>query len=102
MASGITTAQQLIDVLDAIYNNVTQYDHYISADGTMQGSLRLYYNEISRTATIFKRVDEDTEYVVCTFNPESVFTSQQETYLCKVMKNTRNGQISYGLFFFLP
>lgn len=87
MASGITTAQQLIDVLDAIYNNVTQYDHYVSADGTMQGSLRLYYNEISRTATIFKRVDEDTEYVVCTFNPESVFTSQQETYLCKVMKN---------------
>ena len=54
--SGIETAQDLMNVLDAIYNNLNTYDTY--------SSLKLYYNEIQRTSTIFKVKDDNTESVV--------------------------------------
>lgn len=93
MASGIQNATDLIAVLDSIYNNVTHYDTYTGADGTTQGSLRVYYNNITKTATIFKRttqpldpLDPTSTYIVATFNPENIVTTSN-TFLTKVMKN---------------
>lgn len=86
MASGITTAQQLQDVLDAIYNNTSQMDVYQGLSEL--GSLRLCWNDISRTATIFKRIneEEEREEVVCTFNPENIVIGT-DTFQGKMLKN---------------
>lgn len=93
MASGIQNATDLIAVLDAIYDNVSNMDTYTGADGTTQGSLRLYYNEITKTATIFKKVtqpldplDPTVTQIVATFNPENIVTTDK-TFITKVMKN---------------
>lgn len=86
MASGITTAQQLQDVLDAIHDNISQMDVYTGLSEL--GSLRLCWNDISRTATIFKRTnkDENREEVVCTFNPENIVIGT-DTFQGKMLKN---------------
>lgn len=86
MASGITTAQQLQDVLDAIYNNISEMDVYQGLSEL--GSLRLCWNDISRTATIFKRINEEEnrEEVVCTFNPENIVIGT-DTFQGKMLKN---------------
>lgn len=86
MASGITTAQQLQDVLDAIHDNISQMDVYQGLSEL--GSLRLCWNDISRTATIFKRINEDEnrEEVVCTFNPENIVIGT-DTFQGKMLKN---------------
>lgn len=86
MASGITTAQQLQDVLDAIHDNISQMDVYQGLSEL--GSLRLCWNDISRTATIFKRIndEENREEVVCTFNPENIVIGT-DTFQGKMLKN---------------
>lgn len=86
MASGITTAKQLQDVLDAIYDNISQMDVYTGLSEL--GSLRLCWNDISRTATIFKRIndEENREEVVCTFNPENIVIGT-DTFQGKMLKN---------------
>lgn len=82
MSVPITTAQDLKDVLDAIYNNNSQYDTY--------QNLALYYNDISRTATIFAVDDEDAEVptknVVAVFNPENVVTLDN-SFFVTIMKS---------------
>lgn len=104
MASGITTAQQLQDVLDTIHNSISQMDVYQGLSEL--GSLRLCWNDISRTATIFKRINEDEnrEEVVCTFKPENIVIGT-DTFQGKMLENivhnttttvTRSNDIGLG------
>ena len=67
--SGIETAQDLMNVLDAIYDNLSTYDTY--------SSLKLYYNEIQRTSTIFKVKKDNTESVVAVLSLEGISTIQR-------------------------
>ena len=81
MANPIANAQDLKDVLDAIYNNNAQYDTY--------QNLTLYYNDITRTATIFTVDEEDeenTKNVIAVFNPENVVT-QDNAFFVTLMKS---------------
>lgn len=81
MARNIENAQDLKDVLDAIYNNNSQYDTY--------QNLTLYYNDITRTATIFTVDEEDeenTKNVIAVFNPENVVT-QDNAFFVTLMKS---------------
>lgn len=77
--SGIETAQDLMNVLDAIYNNLDTYDTY--------SSLKLYYNEIQRTSTIFKVKDDNTESVVAVLSLEGISTDTKN-YLARLIKSS--------------
>lgn len=77
--SGIETAQDLMNVLDAIYNNLNTYDTY--------SSLKLYYNEIQRTSTIFKVKDDNTESVVAVLSLEGIST-ETKNYLARLIKSS--------------
>ena len=86
MANQITTAQDLQDVLDAIYNNREQFDTY--------QNLTLYYNDITRTATIFAVNEEDAEVptqdVIAVFNPENVVTTNNAFFVTLMKSATVN------------
>ena len=77
--SGIETAQDLMNVLDAIYNNLNTYDTY--------SSLKLYYNEIQRTSTIFKVKEDNTESVVAVLSLEGISTDTKN-YLARLIKSS--------------
>lgn len=77
--SGIETAQDLMNVLDAIYNNLNTYDTY--------SSLKLYYNEIQRTSTIFKVKEDNTESVVAVLSLEGIST-ETKNYLARLIKSS--------------
>ena len=77
--SGIETAQDLMNVLDAIYNNLNTYDTY--------SSLKLYYNDIQRTSTIFKVKDDNTESVVAVLSLEGIST-ETKNYLARLIKSS--------------
>lgn len=77
--SGIETAQDLMNVLDAIYNNLNTYDTY--------SSLKLYYNDIQRTSTIFKVKEDNTESVVAVLSLEGIST-ETKNYLARLIKSS--------------
>lgn len=77
--SGIETAQDLMNVLDSIYNNLNNYDTY--------SSLKLYYNEIQRTSTIFKVKEDNTESVVAVLSLEGIST-ETKNYLARLIKSS--------------
>lgn len=77
--SGIETAQDLMNVLDSIYNNLNTYDTY--------SSLKLYYNEIQRTSTIFKVKEDNTESVVAVLSLEGIST-ETKNYLARLIKSS--------------
>jgi len=81
MANQIENAQDLRAVLDAIYNNRDNFDTY--------QNLSLYYNDITRTATIMTvdvEDEENTKNIIAVFNPENVVT-QDNAFFVTLMKS---------------
>lgn len=78
MASGIENDKALKEVLDAIYANQSTYDTY--------SSLKLYYNDIQRTATVFK-VTEDNKTDVVAILPMKGIATATKNYMLRTLQS---------------
>lgn len=84
----LSNVTQLKEVLDAIYNKSLDPDIY---DGDDLGGIRLYYNEETRLATIFRYNEDGKETIIAIFDPETFpYTDQSEEYYynCKAIQSS--------------
>lgn len=80
MGSGITERTELYEILAKIADNQSSYDSY--------SNMKLYYNEMDRTARIWRTLNEDDEIeIIAIFNPERILLNQSDYYAGALLKN---------------
>lgn len=80
MASGIENRTELYEILDKINANSDSYDQY--------ANMKLFYNDMAKTAVIYRTLNEDDEVeVLAVFNPERILLAETEYFKGKILKS---------------